>query len=230
MFTEQEYKENFCDKFLSLLNYKYSNISPRKRRAKFIEDYNDRYNVDTNCSSYNWTSTRKGNAKTAPKLETLLNICALLDCDIMYFLSDQEMPRKDIEYIASNVMGLQYNTVQKIAEYKPHLRKIIDILVSGLDDDELKRLLGNIYTYASDISVNLKIIDHKHKGSISLGEDFNLSTFRSILVGECHSLFDKVRQYIKPVSSVSKRTSEKDRKKILEHILKQDGYPFDKEI
>ena len=57
-----------------------------------------------------------------------MNICELLDCDIDYFLTEQDDFQKEVRS-ASEYLGLSYNTVERISDYDDKIKGLLDVIV-----------------------------------------------------------------------------------------------------
>lgn len=106
------YKDNFKEKFLSLLDIQYSNTPNHKRREKFYCDYEKKYYTNIRKTAKNWFRTDYSK-RQVPALTVLINICNVLHCDIDYFLTPQNEYNNDV-FLASNVTGLTKNAVENL--------------------------------------------------------------------------------------------------------------------
>ena len=104
--------ENFAPKFNKILNKKYAHLKEHKRRSTFVKDYFNLFHKDITNSIDQWCAYRQ-----KPSIESLINICEVLDCDIDYFLTEQEVFKRDIMSMAE-VTGLKYETIEALQEIK----------------------------------------------------------------------------------------------------------------
>lgn len=156
------FTENFPNKFQKLLNSRYSSIKQKERRGQFEKDFNNKFpDCDLCTSSINqWFSP---SLKRFPTFDKLLRICSLLDCDIDYFLTEQDVFQKDARS-ASDYLGLSYDTVERISNYDDKIKGLIDVLVfdnhNNHSNEDMKNadlfldLLDSIHEYAINYSTS----------------------------------------------------------------------------
>lgn len=160
-YSKKYLEKNFETKFKLLLDSRYHNSAPRKRRTDFCKDFDSKFSKDGESitqSCKNWFAH-----VSTPNLEKLMNICELLDCDIDYFLTEQDAFKKDIRS-ASEYLGLSYNTVERISKYEDKIKGLLDVIVfdnhnnSSKEDiknaDLLFDLLDSIHEYALNYSTS----------------------------------------------------------------------------
>lgn len=163
--------ENFVPKFKKLLDSHYSYLPEHKRRGAFESDYLDEYQADVSKNNIESSVKKWFSYKGKPSIEKLMNICDLLDCDIDYFLTEQEGFKKEI-CNASEITGLNYNAIETLdaiqtfvpdyhtqdglceskniaqARREFHLDKGIIFLINNLlVDTDGTELLSNMFQY-----------------------------------------------------------------------------------
>ena len=138
--------ENFAPKFLKLIDKKYAALKKHKRRSAFDKDYFNLFHKDITEIRKQWCAYRQ-----KPSIESLINICEVLDCDIDYFLTEQETFKKDISS-ASEVTGLEYETIETLQELKnsefKDTKNYIDKCILFLLDFLLQRVNGREILHA----------------------------------------------------------------------------------
>jgi transcriptional regulator with XRE-family HTH domain len=144
--TEYYTPDNFAPKFKKLLDKKYAHLKEHKQRSTFVKDYFNLFHKDIKNSIDQWCAYRQ-----KPSIESLMNICELLDCDIDYFLTEQEDFKKDITS-ASEVTGLEYETIEILETLKNSKSKdtenYIDKCILFLLDFLLQRINGREILHA----------------------------------------------------------------------------------
>lgn len=167
------YKSNFIKKFNLLLDIRYSNIPKNKRRRKFFEEYRNRYYSDIEKKAKNWFR-EDYDTRTSPVMETLINICNLLDCDIDYFLTGQTAFHSTFNH-ASQYIGLDYETVERISKYSPEEKEILNVSIYKnsnnpilKNSDYFKSLIESIEKYSischiSSITIKNWVTDNEEK-------------------------------------------------------------------
>lgn len=130
--------ENFTPKFLKLLDKKYADLKKHKRRSTFDKDYFNLFHRDITEMRKHWCTYRQ-----KPSIESLINICELLDCDIDYFLTEQEDFKKDITS-ASEITGLEHETIEKILKLDTLSISVLNEVIQHAD---LINLLHAIHGY-----------------------------------------------------------------------------------
>lgn len=117
--------DNFAPKFTKILNKKYAHLKEHKRRSTFASDYFNLFHKNIINSIDQWCAYRQ-----KPSIESLINICELLDCDIDYFLTEQEDFKRDIMSMAE-VTGLQHETIEALQEIKNNAfnekKEVVDV-------------------------------------------------------------------------------------------------------
>ena len=133
------YRNHFYQKFDNILNVRFANIKPHNRRSAFVDEYDERYGGDSAhsimSSVKSWFSEYR-----VPKLETLLRICNLLNCDVDYFLTDQLCFSRQIENAATTT-GLKYETIEQIILYEKEIKTVLDMLARPslfVDEEDLE--------------------------------------------------------------------------------------------
>lgn len=110
------YKDNFIEKFNSLLDIKYNDVPKSKRRKKFFDEYRTRYYSDIEKTAKNWF--RKDYiTREIPTMAILINICNLLHSDFDYFLTPQHEYNSDV-LIAKNTTGLTEKSIENLFNVK----------------------------------------------------------------------------------------------------------------
>ncbi len=159
MFYSQDYlRENFGKKLLKAIDSHYSNIPSHKRKGNFKDDYCKQASIerDTFENSFNSWAYKK----VLPYVESIVMICNILNCDMDYFLTEQEELRKDVAH-ASKTTGLRYESIEVLEKIKKSYIKpyIMDEL---LNHDDFEKLIQYIWEYAH--SQNNEIIIHDTVG------------------------------------------------------------------
>ena len=113
--------DNFAPKFNKILDKKYAHLKKHKRKSTFVKDYYNLFYKDITNSVDQWRAYRQ-----KPSIESLMNICELLDCDIDYFLTEQETFKKDIEADKQTSFEPQNVTVPKPRSvFFPSVTKVV---------------------------------------------------------------------------------------------------------
>lgn len=194
------YKNHFPDKFLKLLEYRYPKIDKNKRRKHFLDEYSEKFVDGVDSQINQWCSAAQRDR--VPTLEQLMNICELLDCDIDYFLTEQKVFQRDAQS-ASNYLGLEYETVERISNYSDKIKGLIDVIVfdnhnNNLNEDMknsdlLFDLLDSIHNYA--INYNTSSIRYKtiNGGECEIADRKQIdSLLRSSSLRECETILNTV--------------------------------------
>lgn len=127
-YDEYYYRENFRTNFLNALDYHYGSIPPKKRRGQFIHDYDYEYfNGEYGSVESSMKSWLSGKVLKVPGVEVLMRICNILDCDVDFFLTEQEDYKKKIR-TAAEIIGLRYETIDAITNYNDSIKKIFNTL------------------------------------------------------------------------------------------------------
>lgn len=118
----------------------------------------DRQKVtDTTRTVDNWL---KG--KNYPKrISDILHLCNSLGCDLDYFFTDMDAPTHDLNFISKET-GLSSEAIEKICNYSPQIKELINRLILNSKEDNLLKLLQAIQTYAlyaHHSIVSLDVID-----------------------------------------------------------------------
>lgn len=155
------YKEYFPDKFSKLLECRYPKIDKGKRRKHFLDKYSEKFINGVDSQINQWCSAAQKNR--VPTLEQLMNICDLLYCDIDYFLTEQNVFQKDAQS-ASDYLGLEYETVERISNYSDKIKGLVDVIVfdnhNNNSNEDMKNLdllfdlLDSIHNYAINYSTS----------------------------------------------------------------------------
>lgn len=160
-YSKKYLDNNFETKFKNLLDSRYHNLATRKRRTEFCKDFDNKFSKDGESitqSCKNWFAH-----VSTPNLENLMNICELLDCDIDYFLTEQDDFQKEVR-AASEYLGLSYNTVERISDYDDKIKGLLDVIVfdnhNNSSNEDMKNadllfdLLDSIHEYAINYSTS----------------------------------------------------------------------------
>jgi len=164
LYDYNRYKANFGRKFKNALEKRYPVTSEsrkekgfRYRYTDFCNDYSEMIGTDKSVKS-RCDSWKKPDC-SAPDIESLLEVCSLLDCDPEYFLTDQEYLRKDINN-ASKITGLSYEAIELLHRMSDitnrcyHINKenidMLNLLLSSylneLTEEEIKQnQKGTVY-------------------------------------------------------------------------------------
>lgn len=151
-------KSSFNDKLDKIIEARYktkkANTWNKQYRA-FYSDYRKKYFSDDFDISASVRIWRSHSSNQLPKIEILIKLCSLLDCDIDYFITEQTDFRKDLA-AAAETTGLQYETIEvlekiknsKIPDNGNHMHKCILFVLDFL----LQRITGrwilwNIFQY-----------------------------------------------------------------------------------
>ena len=104
----------------------------------------DRQSVtDTTRTVDNWL---KG--KNYPKrISDILHLCNSLGCDLDYFFTDMDAPTYNLNFISKET-GLSSEAIEKICNYSPQIKELINRLILNSKEDNLLKLLQSIQTYA----------------------------------------------------------------------------------
>ena len=134
------YKTHFCEKFYTILNDRYADVAPHRRRGRFTEDYDNLYPSEKGASvSSSLKQWLAASGQKVPIVENLMKVCNVLDCDVDYFLTEQESFRKEIAD-TSQVTGLNYKTVEHICAYSKTHKRMLDVMtnpISFADEDDV---------------------------------------------------------------------------------------------
>lgn len=159
-------KNSFNDKLDEIVKARYktekSNTDQKQYRA-FYSAYREKYFSDDFDISANVRTWRSHSNNQLPKIEILIKLCSLLDCDINYFITEQTDFRKD-SATAAETTGLRYESIEVLEKIKKSYIKpyIMDEL---LNHDDFEKLIRYIWEYAH--SQNNKIIIHDTVGEKS---------------------------------------------------------------
>lgn len=125
MYNEDYYsKENFIKKLNYAVEFRFETY-----RA-FYKAFNDKYtSFDISQAVRSWRSFSKNNANRLPSINQLIQLCNVLDCDMDYFLTEQKELKKDIAS-ASEITGLTYENIEKLAHLKYVETQALDMLIS----------------------------------------------------------------------------------------------------
>lgn len=126
MYNQEYIKEHFGEKLNKAIKSCYSDIPDRKRYGKFKDDYCKHAVIEKSKfeSRFNSWIYRK----VIPEIGSIVMICNVLDCDMDYFLTEQEELRKDIVN-ASEITGLSYDAIQVLKQYKDLYRDVLEHLI-----------------------------------------------------------------------------------------------------
>lgn len=157
MLYSQDYiRENFGKKLLKAIDSHYSNIPRHKRKGKFKDDYCKQANIERDTFENSFGSWAY--KKVLPYVESIVMICNVLNCDMDYFLTEQEELRKDIAH-ASKTTGLQYDTVNIISNFSPEQKQTLDLITLSNKPTNLGKLLKDFYDYTQSSLQHGTILD-----------------------------------------------------------------------
>lgn len=179
-------KVNFISKFDKIIEARYRTgkaNTPNKQMRAFYSTYKEKYpydKFDIGTSVRQWRSFK---SNQLPNVENLMKLCSVLECDIDYFLTEQEEFEKDVQQ-AADYLGLSYETVERIKNYDGKIKGLIDVITfdnhnnhsdSVLENaDLLFELLDSFYSYA----INYGTVEIKCKPSVS--EEYTISDKKQI--------------------------------------------------
>lgn len=113
-------KDSFIVKLDKIVEARYktekANTYNKQYRA-FYSAYREKYlsdDFDISASVRVWRSCSNNQL---PKIEILIKLCSLLDCDIDYFITEQTDFRKNLA-AAAETTGLQYETIEVLEKIK----------------------------------------------------------------------------------------------------------------
>lgn len=106
----------------------------------------------------------KGN-RYPKTINSILDICNALNCDLDYFFSDLKAPTHDIQFISTQ-LNISYKSVMEIIKYDSEIKKLLDSIICG-ESDLLYALLLALWQYgisvdASEITIK-DIFDNEEK-------------------------------------------------------------------
>lgn len=161
-YSKKYLEKHFATKFKILLDSRYRGLAPRKRRTAFCKDFDNNFpqkdggSVTQSCK--NWFAH-----VSTPNLEKLMNICELLNCDIDYFLTEQDVFQKDA-CSASEYLGLSYDTVERMSNYDDKIKGLLNVIIfdnhNNSSEEYMKNadllfdLLDSIHEYALNYSTS----------------------------------------------------------------------------
>lgn len=194
------YKSYFPDKFLKLLEYRYLKIDKNKRRKHFLDEYSEKFVDGVDSQINQWCSAAQKDR--VPTLEQLMNICELLDCDIDYFLTEQKVFQRDAQS-ASNYLGLEYETVERISNYSDKIKGLINVIVfdnhNNNSNEDMKNsdllfdLLDSIHNYAINYSTSSIRYKTINGGECEITDRKQIdSLLRSSSLRECETILNTV--------------------------------------
>ncbi len=110
---------------------------------------------DVSQKIYKWR-----NAENVPDLNVIVGLCDLFDCDFDYFIGDQDEERKTFSH-ASEYIGLQYSTIEKLSNLDDYQKDLIDCLCDanmGSDKaiDALLNIIGTYLKYVGTSQITIK--------------------------------------------------------------------------
>lgn len=106
----------------------------------------------------------KGN-RYPKTINSILDICNALNCDLDYFFTDLKAPTHDIQFISTQ-LNISYKSVMEIIKYDSEIKKLLDSIICG-ESDLLYALLLALWQYgisvdASEITIK-DIFDNEEK-------------------------------------------------------------------
>lgn len=152
------YRECFKDKFNKLLEHYYKAEKNCRRRGLFLKEFEEKYNYSLGETIKNWFKTNEFN-KSAPSIKTLIDICNFFKCDLDYFFTEQTYFCSAFNH-ASQYIGLDYETVERISKYSPEEKEILNVSIYKNHIDCNNPLLKNADYFK-------KLIESIEKYSIS---------------------------------------------------------------
>jgi hypothetical protein len=109
--------ENFGEKLNIAINQKYKDLPERKRKAQFKKDFCTNQETTREEKPFNNTFHKWIYGGIVPDTVTLIKICNFFNCEMDYFLTEQETFSKSIES-AADVTGLEYQSVEVLSQAK----------------------------------------------------------------------------------------------------------------
>ena len=124
------------------------------------------------------------------KFETIIDICNILNCSPEYFFAeDLEAPTRSLQN-ASDTIGINYRTLEKIQAYDSDTRALLEDIISGDDFDFLEALLYQIQHYASsDGNTQLELKDTLFDSSRQITDS---TIIRAVLGKSAHDTLDNI--------------------------------------
>lgn len=110
--------------------------------SKQIDDIEDGDKIENlNAKMRRWNSFKGKWENTLPNLDDMINICNALDCDMDYFLTDQDIFKNE-NIDATKRTGLSEKSIDNIVDMDEKSLVILNIL---FEEDIMSQLLDTIY-------------------------------------------------------------------------------------
>lgn len=158
-YNYEYYRDAYKGKFTKLLNYKYKNEKSHKRRSKFVTEFEKKYSRNLSETIKNWYKTDQFR-RTVASADLLVEICDFFQCDLDYFFTEQDEFCSTMQH-ASQYIGLDYETTDKISHYPTEIKELLNKLVLHSSKDNLLKILQSVQTYALEAqysNVKLEVI------------------------------------------------------------------------
>lgn len=169
-------RNNFGKKLLLAIDYHYSDLPKRKRNSKFKDDFCISASIERKKfeDTFNsWVYKEK-----LPHIETIIDICNILDCEIDYLLTEQETFTKNTENV-SKTTGLSPKAIEKIQKYSNDDMIVLNSITKRGD---ITYLTGGIDMYFQQLGESVKI------GNNELTEE----TQRKLIATMCSDLLKEI--------------------------------------
>lgn len=125
----------FSDKLRTLINARY------KTNADFYRAFEQRYHFSIESSCKQWL---KGN--NYPKIDNLIYLCNILDCDFEYFLTDQEEIKRTDKNI-NDLLGLSPEAIKTLERMDAEHIELLNFIMQ--DSYCFNVLISQIKNYIS---------------------------------------------------------------------------------
>lgn len=209
IYNENDYSDNFKDKLIALIDYKYKNYDKGKRRNQFKKDFAEEYNIDFktfNARANEWLCGRN-----LASFDNILKLCTFFDCDIEYLITKQEHFKKDVSDV-SNITGLNYTTIDEIVNLTLAEKHIVDAVFgrTAISTSLIKTIKEMLY-YSHPITINQTHITldngltMRDKEYEELEKELNKSEVANIL---SYKLFLETHDIINILSNDEQLTNE----------------------
>lgn len=148
--------------------------------------YESQYITDHTRPIDNWL---KGICIPA-KFDTIIDICNVLNCSPEFFFTENlEAPTRNLQN-ASDLIGINYRTLEKLQSYDSDTRALLEYLVAGDDFDFLNSLLCQMQHYATaDGNTQLELKDTLFDYSRRITDS---TTIRAVLSKAIHDALDNI--------------------------------------
>lgn len=207
-------KENFNNKLDKIVEARYktkkANTQNKQYRA-FYSDFRKKNfsdDFDISASVRAWRSYSKNQL---PKIEILIKLCSLLDCDIDYFITEQTDFRKDLA-AAAETTGLDYTTIDELTNLPISEKHIVDAIFGRtIVSTNLIKTIKEMLYYSHPITKNQtyikldKGLTARDKDYEELEHELNKNEVIDIL---SYKLSFEMRKIIESLSNDEKLSNE----------------------